>query len=97
VRGIYIYIYIYYWLYLLFFLFLSNDVIVSNCNHSVHFEPLLRWLVVGLPLPITGLNQKSLHVKFVTDEVALAQVPLRALPFEPLSIIPPTFHIHSLT
>jgi hypothetical protein len=77
--------------------FVSNDVIVSKFKHNIQSEPLLRWLVAGLPLPIIGSNPKPLHVEFVMDEVALAEVSLRASPFTPLCIIPPTLHIHALT
>lgn len=59
-----------------FSFFLSNDDIVSKYNHSVQSEPLLRWLVAGLPLPIIGSNPKPLHVEFVMDEVALVEVSL---------------------
>ena len=78
----------------------SNCIIqhvVSSRLQSVQSEPLRRWLVAGLPLPIIGSNPKSLQVEFVMDEVALAQVSLRTTPFTSLSIIPPKLHFHSVT
>jgi hypothetical protein len=56
--------------------------------------PWLKQLVAGLSPRRPGFATGSIHVGFVVDKVALAQVFLRVLQFCPASIIPPLLHTH---
>jgi hypothetical protein len=54
--------------------------------------PWLRRLVAGLPPRRPVFNPGSVHVGFVVDKVALAQVFPRVLRFSPVNFIPPELH-----
>jgi hypothetical protein len=42
-----------------------------------------------------GFNPRSVHVGYVAELLAMGQASLRVLRFAPVSIIPPTNHMHS--
>jgi hypothetical protein len=56
--------------------------------------PWLRSLAAGLSPRRPGFAPGSIHVGFVVDKVALAQVFLRVLRFSPVNIIPPSLQTH---
>jgi hypothetical protein len=49
-------------------------------------------LAAALPPRRPGFDPGSVHVGFVVDKVALAQVFLRVLRFSPVNFIPPVLH-----
>ena len=44
--------------------------------------------------PLTEIDPRSVHVRFVVNKVAIGQVVPPVLQFSPVSSIPPTFHTH---
>ena len=42
----------------------------------------------------TGFDVGSVHLRFMTDEVAMVEVLLQVLRFSPVNIIPPLLHSH---
>jgi hypothetical protein len=52
----------------------------------------LRRLIAGLSTQRAWFDPRSVHVRFVIDEVAVGQGLLSTLRFLPVSIIPPTLH-----
>jgi hypothetical protein len=56
--------------------------------------PWLRWLVTGLSQQRPRFVPMSVHVGFVVDKVALAQVFLQVLRFPPAIIVLLGLHTH---
>jgi len=54
---------------------------------------LLRQSVAGLSPLRPGFNPRSVHVRFVLEEVTLEEVILLGISFFPVSIIPPMFRL----
>ena len=54
----------------------------------------VKQLVMGVSPRRTWLDPRSVHVGFVVDKVALAQVYLRLLRLHTLRVIPAALHIH---
>ena len=75
---------------------MTKSLNVTQVKFSRYAVPWLRPLVSGQSLRRPGLYPRSVHVRFVVDEVALRQVFLRVLLFSPVSIIPlmPHNHLH---
>jgi hypothetical protein len=63
---------------------------------SVRYEltSICQRSVAGLSRRKLSFDPRSVHVRFVVDEVALGQVSFRALRFSTVSEIPPMFHTH---
>jgi len=62
--------------------------------HAPKVLPCFRWLVAGLSKRRPGFDPRSVHVRFVLDEVAMGQVFLCILQFSIVYKISPKFHTH---
>jgi hypothetical protein len=66
----------------------------SGTFHAPKAVPCFRRLVAGLSTRRAGFDRRSVHVRFVLDEVAMGQGFLRTTRFSLVYITPPNFHTH---
>jgi hypothetical protein len=75
----------------------QNVSTIKNSHAMYKYKHIVPWPrppASGLWPWGTGFDVKSVHVRFMTDEVATGQVLLRVFQFSPAITIPPLLHSH---
>ena len=76
---------------------LTGSATETECVYCAVRDESLRFrlIIFGLSPRTPGLNPRSVHVRFIADEVALGQVYLPVFRSSPVSIISPMLHSQS--